>query len=262
MKLNEFLAQHAVFTVDELDRFLSERGGSGKPNTRKSLLTYYRKQGRIIAVRRGLYATVPFGADSESSPVADSVRNSEPVSWEQTAVASSSAPPPIMKAPEAKETEAVRMPEPTTIPEPTQMPSDQDMSGFDKAVYYIGEHSSVHLAAVVDEEGLLLGNFTRHDVDAEAWAPMALLFLQGGKDVLSRADLDGVERLELQLKEKRIVVGRSKGCNLIVVSERHDDDLLNIRINQGLEMINRLVAERYADKLNSNAERIHVSSAQ
>ena len=68
MKLNEFLSQHAVFTVDELDRILSERG-SGKPNTRKSLLTYYRRQGRIVRVRRGLYATVPFGTDPESSPV-------------------------------------------------------------------------------------------------------------------------------------------------------------------------------------------------
>ena len=26
MRLNEFLARHAVFTVDELDRFLSDRG--------------------------------------------------------------------------------------------------------------------------------------------------------------------------------------------------------------------------------------------
>ena len=68
MRLNEFLSQHAVFTVDELDRFLSARG-SGKPNTRKSLLTYYRKQGRIIPVRRGLYATVPLGGDPASSPV-------------------------------------------------------------------------------------------------------------------------------------------------------------------------------------------------
>ncbi len=33
MKLNEFLRQHAVFTLDELDRFLSARG-SGNPNTR------------------------------------------------------------------------------------------------------------------------------------------------------------------------------------------------------------------------------------
>jgi len=68
MKLNEFLSQHAVFSVDELDRFLSARG-SGNPNTRKSLLTYYRKQGRIIPIRRGLYATVPAGGDPRSSPV-------------------------------------------------------------------------------------------------------------------------------------------------------------------------------------------------
>ena len=68
MKLNEFLSQHAVFTLDELDRFLSARG-SGNPNTRKSLLTYYRKQGRIIPIRRGLYATVPVGCDPRSSLV-------------------------------------------------------------------------------------------------------------------------------------------------------------------------------------------------
>jgi hypothetical protein len=68
MKLNEFLFRHAVFTVDELDRFLSVRG-SGKSNTRKSLLTYYRNQGRIIPVRRGLYATVPLGGDPASIPV-------------------------------------------------------------------------------------------------------------------------------------------------------------------------------------------------
>src|SRR5660398_271383 len=68
MKMSEFLSEHAVFTVDELDRFLSARG-SGKPNTRKSLLTYYREQGRIIPVRRGLYATVPLGGEPASSPV-------------------------------------------------------------------------------------------------------------------------------------------------------------------------------------------------
>jgi predicted transcriptional regulator of viral defense system len=68
MKLNEFLSQHAVFTLYELDRFLSARG-TGNPNTRKSLLTYYRKQGRIIPIRRGLYATVPAGGDPTSRPV-------------------------------------------------------------------------------------------------------------------------------------------------------------------------------------------------
>jgi predicted transcriptional regulator of viral defense system len=68
MRLNEFLSQHDVFTVEELDLFLSEKG-SGKPNTRKALLTYYRKQDRIVPVRRGLYAVVPFGSSPDSSPV-------------------------------------------------------------------------------------------------------------------------------------------------------------------------------------------------
>ena len=68
MKMDVFLAQQAVFTVEELDRFLSARG-SGNPNTRRSLLTYYRNQGRVKPIRRGLYATVPLGGDPVSSPV-------------------------------------------------------------------------------------------------------------------------------------------------------------------------------------------------
>lgn len=68
MKLKEFLSQHDVFTLEELDLFLSEKG-SGKPSTRKALLTYYRKQGRIVPVRRGLYAVIPFGSLPDSSPV-------------------------------------------------------------------------------------------------------------------------------------------------------------------------------------------------
>jgi len=68
MKMNAFLSQNDVFTVEELDLFLSKEG-SGNLNTRKALLTYYRKQGRILQVRRGLYAVVPFGYSPDSSPV-------------------------------------------------------------------------------------------------------------------------------------------------------------------------------------------------
>lgn len=62
VRLNEFMARHAVFTVDQLDRFLSDRG-SDNTSTRKSLLTYHRKRGRVVRIRRGLYATVPPGTD-------------------------------------------------------------------------------------------------------------------------------------------------------------------------------------------------------
>lgn len=67
-RLNEFLARHAVFTIDELDRFLSNRG-TGNKGTRKSLLSYHRKQGRIVRIRRGLYASIPWGVDASSTPI-------------------------------------------------------------------------------------------------------------------------------------------------------------------------------------------------
>ncbi len=68
MKLKEFLSQRTVFTVTEMDAFLAS-SGSGNPNTRKALLNYYRKKGRIVPVRRGLYAVVPPGSCPETSPV-------------------------------------------------------------------------------------------------------------------------------------------------------------------------------------------------
>ncbi len=68
VRLNRFLNCHAVFTVDQLNRFLSDHG-SRNPNTRNSLLTYHRNQGRILRVRRGLYATVPWNADADSMAV-------------------------------------------------------------------------------------------------------------------------------------------------------------------------------------------------
>lgn len=67
-RLNEFFALHAVFTVEELDCFLSERS-SGNVNTRKSLLTYHRNQGRIMMLRRGLYAVVPYGYSPDNCTV-------------------------------------------------------------------------------------------------------------------------------------------------------------------------------------------------
>lgn len=68
MRVNEFLARHAVFTVDELERLLPERG-SGNTHTRKSFPAYHRRQGRIVRVRRGPYATLPRDMDSETTPV-------------------------------------------------------------------------------------------------------------------------------------------------------------------------------------------------
>jgi predicted transcriptional regulator of viral defense system len=68
VRVSEFLSQRAVFTVAELDSFLSGRG-SNSPNTRKSLLTYYQARGRVLRLRRGLYAVVPIGTEPNVNAV-------------------------------------------------------------------------------------------------------------------------------------------------------------------------------------------------
>ena len=68
VRLNRFFERHAVFTVGELDRYLRDRR-SCNASTRNSLLAYHRKQGRILHVRRGLYATVPWGMEAASMTV-------------------------------------------------------------------------------------------------------------------------------------------------------------------------------------------------
>ncbi|MFH1830974.1 MAG: transcriptional regulator [Pseudomonadota bacterium] len=68
MKLHEFFTLHPVFTLDELDKFLMQRGKFNR-QTRDALLKYYRNNGRIIPIRRRLYAVVSTGASPEMSPV-------------------------------------------------------------------------------------------------------------------------------------------------------------------------------------------------
>ena len=68
MKHAEFFRKHPVFTATELTEHLSSLGHVG-PRTQEALLAYYRKTGRLVRIRRGLYAVIPAGADADSYPV-------------------------------------------------------------------------------------------------------------------------------------------------------------------------------------------------
>jgi len=65
MSLHDFFASHPVFSTEELAALKKDKSRW----TRKGLLAHHRKQGRILPVRRGLYAVVPPGSDPESYPV-------------------------------------------------------------------------------------------------------------------------------------------------------------------------------------------------
>lgn len=66
---HEFFANHPVFSTDEFDRFLQARGRKVSPAGRDSLLRYHKLQGRIVPVRKGLYASIPPGRDPDRYPV-------------------------------------------------------------------------------------------------------------------------------------------------------------------------------------------------
>ena len=68
MHLGHFFSRHPIFTTNEVAKYLSTNR-SANPVTRNSLLNYHEKRGRILRVRRGLYAVVPLGTDVSDAVV-------------------------------------------------------------------------------------------------------------------------------------------------------------------------------------------------
>jgi len=68
MKHDAFFRKHPVFTGDDLASHMSSHGEVGG-RAQEALLAYHRKTGRVVRVRRGLYAVIPPGADTDSYPV-------------------------------------------------------------------------------------------------------------------------------------------------------------------------------------------------
>lgn len=199
----------------------------------------------LSGMDRHLPVREPLPAD-----VQDHGRTSMAVSVEKRV---SSSPPAASREPGVRAAKELR----TNFP-PTAVPADTN--GFDRATRYIGEAASVQLAAVVDHEGLLLGHFRRGPIEAEDWAPFSLLFSDINREILNRAGWGSPEKIDILLKDKRIVVAREESFSLMVIAERQFDDFINIRVNQALETIRKYAAERYSRKLFVNVERTYVSS--
>jgi predicted transcriptional regulator of viral defense system len=63
-----FFQTHPVFTAEEIEAFLVNRGARS-PSTRKTLLARREKAGELLRVRRGLYAVVPPGTIAATASV-------------------------------------------------------------------------------------------------------------------------------------------------------------------------------------------------
>ncbi len=66
MNMETFLAHNQIFTIKEIRSALRiEKGNS----TLNNLLAYHLRQGHIVRIRKGLYYTIPRGADAKTHPI-------------------------------------------------------------------------------------------------------------------------------------------------------------------------------------------------
>ena len=213
---------------------------------RPALLQLLPTDSKERLVQRGISASVP----GKSGGVAASVSPSRGTVPQTDRVAGIGSP---------VENRELGLPDTTAENAHPSLPAG-DINGFDRAVRYIGEHGSVSLACVIDHEGLLVSNFKRGEVVPEDWAPLALLLVDGSTNVLQRRDLECPDRIDITCMEKRITVARKHAFTLMVVAEQQSDNLLNIRINQAIDIIDRFVTERYGQQTRADLEKTYASS--
>lgn len=135
-----------------------------------------------------------------------------------------------------------------------------DTGGFDRAVLYLGEHGSVQLAAVVDAEGLQMSSYHRGDIVPEDWTPMARVLLEANNELLSKCNLTGPEKLDMVVEDKRLTLVCCGKFDLMVLAELQSDDVLGIRINQAVDIVNKYAEQRYSRLFQLIAENKHVPS--
>ncbi len=68
MEYSGFFRSHPVFTVKDLSEYVASRRGAGERAV-EAILAYHHRTGRLVRVRRGMYAVIPLGADSTTYPI-------------------------------------------------------------------------------------------------------------------------------------------------------------------------------------------------
>ena len=135
-------------------------------------------------------------------------------------------------------------------------------NGFERAVNYLGEDATVKVAAVVDLDGLEVASFERDGFSSASWSPFALSLVEENAWILERHQQSGPKRVELHYDELRVecrLIGR---FILFAASERHDDDLLGVRMSQASDIVGKYISARYSEELFAGMEGNNVRSVE
>ncbi|MFQ5607106.1 MAG: hypothetical protein ACE5GA_04100 [Candidatus Zixiibacteriota bacterium] len=137
-----------------------------------------------------------------------------------------------------------------------------DASGFERAVEYLGMNSAVRVAAVVDFDGLEVASLGRAGYEPDRWSPFALSMFDNNSVIFSSYGKDVPQKVELLFDDLRVECRLIGHLFLLIVAERHDDELLGVRVNQACEMIEKYTSERYSPELFASMEGTDVPSPE
>jgi predicted regulator of Ras-like GTPase activity (Roadblock/LC7/MglB family) len=143
---------------------------------------------------------------------------------------------------------------------PVRGAGDNDELSFDAACAWVGEYSGVRMSILVDADGLVVAKWTRQKYtrDAEYWAAVVIEMVRFHQRCPRGADPVDVQRLELETVTGRLMIRRTGPLWFAVQTEAHAGELVQVRIAQATEMIEKHYHDRYSANRPAGLEVSHV----
>jgi len=120
---------------------------------------------------------------------------------------------------------------------------------FESVLHYLREYAGVKAAILVDQEGLVVAYDSLSDFDAEEVAPFARSLKEANDKILHKIGEKASERIGIYTPDVWVNLNQIGGVTLVVLSDRHTDELLSVRILQSMGMIKKIFAQRYQQNI-------------
>jgi len=114
---------------------------------------------------------------------------------------------------------------------------------------YLREYTGVKGAILVDFEGLVVAKESSPDFDFETVASYARRLKEANDQILQKMGGKSSERIGIHTPDLWLSLIQIESFLLIVVSDRHTDELLSVRIQQSVGMIKRFLTGRYQQNI-------------
>jgi predicted regulator of Ras-like GTPase activity (Roadblock/LC7/MglB family) len=119
---------------------------------------------------------------------------------------------------------------------------------LENILHYLREYAGVKAAILVDHEGLVVVKDSSSDLDCDEVASFARCLKEGNDQILKKIGEKNSERIGIYTSDLWISLNQIESFLLLVVSDRHTDELLSVRILQSTGMLKRFLAQRYQEK--------------